>query len=127
MFPHSLWTQFLSTSSFANPAVFLLEESQPDTVTSAGAEDESRSGGDCLDRAGEKQGYTPRDVAEVRLLLRLLPVFLLMMSYFTVYTHMFSLFVLQVRRTLRPLLPATCMSCPRYACACTVPQNCHIE
>ena len=36
----------------------------------------------------------------MRCLLRLLPFFLLMISYFTAYSHMFSVFVLQVRTML---------------------------
>lgn len=73
-----------------------------ETLISAGAVDEAGSGArqDCLDRAGEKYGYTRGDVASVRLMLRLLPVFGLMMSYFTVYSHMASVFVLQVRSEL---------------------------
>lgn len=62
-----------------------------------------------LNRVQEKHAYTAAEVAAVRAVLRLLPVFFLTMSYFTLYSHMFSIFVLQVQYFL--LLVCVCFGC----------------
>jgi solute carrier family 15 (peptide/histidine transporter), member 3/4 len=51
---------------------------------------------DALDAAGSARGYSAEQVEEVRAVLRLLPVFFLSISYWTIYTQMASVFVLQV-------------------------------
>lgn len=71
---------------------------QPLNTDSTGDEQGTlmRHRSDLLNRVQEKHGYTAAEVAAVRAVLRLLPVFFLTMSYFTLYSHMFSIFVLQV-------------------------------
>lgn len=56
---------------------------------------------DALDLAGGARGYTREQVDEVRMVLRLGPILLLSVAYWTIYTQMASVFVLQV---LPPLL-----------------------
>lgn len=51
---------------------------------------------DSLEAAGAVRGYNAEQVEEVRAVLRMLPVFMLTISYWTVYTQMASVFVLQV-------------------------------
>eukprot|EP00892_Ulva_mutabilis_P001566 jgi/Ulvmu1/1140/UM107_0014.1 len=60
----------------------------------AGAQDEVP---DALDAAGGQRGYTREQVDEVRMVLRLGPILLLSVAYWTIYQQMASVFVLQGR------------------------------
>lgn len=51
---------------------------------------------DALDLAGGERGYTRDQVDEVRMVLRLTPILILSIAYWTIYTQMASVFVLQV-------------------------------
>ena len=59
---------------------------------------------DALEAAGAARGYNAEQVEEVRAVLRMLPVFVLTISYWTIYTQMASVFVLQVRALAVALL-----------------------
>jgi dipeptide/tripeptide permease len=52
---------------------------------------------DALDRAGEILGYIPSRVDEVRMVLRMTPIFLLTILYWTIYSQMASVFVIQAQ------------------------------
>lgn len=52
---------------------------------------------DALDLAGGDRGYTREQVDEVRMVLRLGPILLLSVAYWTIYTQMTTVFILQVR------------------------------
>lgn len=67
---------------------------------------------DALDLAGGQRGYTREQVDEVRMVLRLGPILLLSVAYWTIYTQMASVFVLQVRpRVSSPHHPDVCQVC----------------
>ena len=53
------------------------------------------------------EGYTPEQVEEVRMVVRLLPVFFTTILYWTVYAQMGTFFIMQAR-TAAHLLPAMC-------------------
>jgi dipeptide/tripeptide permease len=44
------------------------------------------------------EGYTPEQVEEVRMVVRLLPVFFTTILYWTVYAQMGTFFIMQARR-----------------------------
>ena len=52
---------------------------------------------DALERAGEKQGLGHTQVEEVRMVLRMGPIFLLTILYWTIYSQMASVFVIQAK------------------------------
>jgi len=58
-------------------------------------------------------GYSPEQVEEVRLVVRLLPIFFTTILYWTVYAQMGTFFIMQVRRTLAG--GAMCTTCSRSA------------
>jgi POT family len=52
-------------------------------------------GPDALDRAGVRLGFGGAQVDEVRMVLRMAPIFLLTILYWTIYSQMASVFVIQ--------------------------------
>ena len=45
-------------------------------------------------------GYSPEQVEEVRLVVRLLPIFFTTILYWTIYAQMGTFFIMQARRAL---------------------------
>lgn len=54
------------------------------------------------------EGYTPEQVEEVRMVVRLLPIFFTTILYWTVYAQMGTFFIMQARPLLSPLPWLTC-------------------
>ena len=73
---------------------------------------------DALDRAGERLGFGATQVNEVRMVLRMTPIFLLTILYWTVYSQMASVFVIQAKYMDRriPIGDAT-YKCARFIVA----------